>query len=170
MNWSWNISKPIYRVNSNGITKPLPRLETKNNSIENRTAIFLKIYWHNYNQWKTNSLNIKTEVLVCIAWADSHLWYALKWENNVGNVWNNDRWNIVHYKTLDDWIRAIARVLNWTYLKNKQTIGDLSLAWDCKIDCKYIYASDKEARQNNTLNCLSLIYNKQINSDFIFRK
>ena len=167
---SWGTTKPIYRVNSDWRAKPLPKLETKNNSIENRTATFLKIYWHDYTQWKNNSLNIKTEILVCIAWADSHLWYALKWENNVGNVGNNDRWNVVHYKTLDDWIKAIARVLNGRYLKNKQTIGDLSFAGDCKTDCKYVYATSNSTRQNNVINCLSLIHNRQINPDFIFRK
>ena len=35
--------------------------------------------------------NIKTEVLVAIAWADTHLGYASKSKNNIGNVGNNDR-------------------------------------------------------------------------------
>jgi hypothetical protein len=52
--------------------------------------------------------------------------------------------------------------LNGKYLKNKQTIGDLSFAGDCKIDCDKVYATSPENRQNNILNCLSLIYMKQI--------
>lgn len=169
LNTNTGTNKPIYRVNSDGRAKPLPKLITKNNSVENRTKAFLNIYWHNYDQRKNNAWNIKPEVLVCIAWADSHLWYALKSKNNIWNVWNNDRWDIKEYETLDQGIRAIRYTLNWTYLKNKQTIWDLSFAWDCKIDCKYVYATSNQNWQNNVTNCLSLIYNKTIEPSFTIK-
>jgi len=129
----------------------------------------LKLYWHDYKLRVSNSKNIKTEVLVCIARADTHLWYALKSTNNVWNVWNNDRGDIVNFWTLKQWIRAITNTLNNKYLWNKQTIGDLSFAGDCKIDCDRVYATSNDNRSNNTLNCLSLIYRQQIWPDFEFR-
>jgi hypothetical protein len=160
----------IYRVNHDGRSKQLPKLKTTNNSVYSRTSVFLSLYGHNIWQWEAQSKNIKTEVLVCIAWADSHLWYALKGKNNVGNIWSFDRWGTYNFETLDQWIRAMTNTLNNQYLGIKQTIGDLNNAGDCKIDCDKMYATSTENRQNNTLNCLSLIYMKQINSDFIFRK
>ena len=113
---------------------------------------------------------IKTEVLVCIAFADTHLGYATKSTNNVGNVGNNDRWDTVAFATLEKGIWAIWYTLNNWYLGNKQTIWDLSFAWDCKIDCSKVYATSNSNWQNNVLNCLSNIYQKQIWPDFIFKK
>lgn len=158
------------------MAKPLPQLKTKNNSVENRTATFLKIYWHDYKQWKRNSGNIKVEVLVCIAWADSHLWYALKWENNIGNIGNNDRWDVVHFSSLDNGIKAMTYWLNNKWLGSYTMIWELSqwgrtvlwLKW-CAEKWEFCYATSKENWNNNVLNCLSLIHNKQINEDFIFR-
>lgn len=176
LNWNTGTNKPTYRVNKDWRAKPLPRLETKNNSVESRTATFLKLYWHNYDQWKRNSMNIKTEVLVCIAWADSHLGYALKWENNVGNIWNNDRWNVVHFSSLDSWIKAMAKWLNNTWLWRYNKIWELSQWWRtelwlkwCAEKWEFCYATSPDNWNNNVLNCLSLIHNKQIDENFIYK-
>lgn len=160
----------IYRVNKDGRAKPLPTIKTTNNSVYSRTSVFLSLYGHNIWQWEAQSKNIKTEVLVCIARADSHLGYALKTKNNVGNYWNNDRWDTVSFETLDEWILAMTWALNWTYLWTKQTIWDLSFAWNCKINCSKVYATSNSNRENNVLNCLSVIYMKQIWPEFEFRK
>lgn len=138
--------------------------------VENRTRAFLKKYWHNYNQWDKNSQNIKTEVLVCIAWADSHLWYALKTKNNVGNIGNTDSWKTMSFDTLDQWIRAISNTLNNRYLGTKQIIWDLSFAGNCKTNCSKVYATSNQNRENNVLNCLSLIHQEQVTSYFKFRR
>jgi hypothetical protein len=108
--------------------------------------------------------------MVAIAFADTHLGYATKSTNNVGNVWNNDRWDIVSYDTIEQGISAIAYTLNNKYLWNKQTIGDLSFAGSCKIDCSKVYATSNENWQNNLINTISNIYQKQIYADFNFRK
>lgn len=160
-----------YRVNKDWQAKLLPDIElTDKMSIDSRLSKFLRYYWYWIKLRWDNSMNIKTEVIVCIARADSHIWYALKGKNNVGNVWNNDRWDVVNYATLDDGIRAIARTLNNRYLWNKKTIWDLSGAWYCTTDCGKLYATSKENWNNNVLNCLSFIHQKQINPDFLFRK
>lgn len=153
-------------VNSDWISKSLPQLQSLDRAKE-----FASIYWQDYSKrekaWFDNW--IKSEVLLCIARADSHLWYAMKSTNNFGNVWNNDRGDVVHFATEEKWINAIAITLNNKYLWRKQTIWDLSFAWGCKIDCWKIYASSKENRNVNTINCLSHINNRKESSNYLFR-
>jgi len=132
---------------------------------------FANIYHQNWEIRHSAGIKnkIKPEVMICIARADSDLWKQLKSTNNFWNVGNNDRWNVVHYKTPQAWINAIARVLHNKYLWKKQTIWDLSPSWWCTTDCKYFYATSKENWNSNVLNCLSHIHNKKINEDFTFR-
>lgn len=140
--------------------------------VAERTRELLTMYWQDYEMRKRESekSKIKTEVKVCIAWADSWLWTQLKTANNRGNVGNDDRWTRVHYSSPEQWVRAIGKIaLNGRRLKRKQTIGDLSRAWYCTIDCRWYYATSKDNRNLNILNCLSNIYNKQIDHDFQFR-
>lgn len=140
--------------------------------VENRTKIFLKIYWQDYNLWKgiADKYWIKTEVLVAISYADTHLGLALKGTNNVGNVWSFDRGGTNNYNTLAEWIAAIAYTLNGKYLWEKQTIGDLSYAGDCVIRCDKVYATSNENWQANVLNSLSNIYQERQEPSFTFRK
>ena len=154
-------------VNSVWDSKALPTL----NVISDRQHAFAQFYWHDYDIWHKVWIeyNIQPEVMVCIARADSHLWYELKSSFNYGNVGNNDRWDVVHYANAEQGIRAIARVLNTKYLWTKQTIGDLSMAGDCKINCSKAYATSKENRQNNVLNCMSMMRNIKTNHDYRFR-
>lgn len=158
-----------YRVNKDGRSKQLPKIIAT--WVENRTRVFLRLYWQDYNTWRKYAQKhyIKTEVAMCIAWADTHLWYATKTKNNIGNVGNTDSGRTRTPTTLEQWIEAIFSTLNWKYLWDKQTIWDLSYAWSCKIDCDKVYATSPENRQNNVLNCLSLIYKEQIWPEFQFR-
>lgn len=161
----------IYYRNKDGIAKRLPKIETTNNSVESRTETILKLYWQDYSLRKrlADKYWIKVEVAVAIAWADTHLWYAVKTENNIGNVWNTDSWKTRTPETLEQWIEAIFSTLNNKYLWNKQTIWDLNYAWDCKIDCDKVYATSNNNWQNNVLNMLSLIYMKKIDPEFTIR-
>lgn len=106
---------------------------------------------------------------MCIAWADTHLGYATKTDNNIGNVGNTDSGKTRTPATLEQWIAAIFWTLNGRYLWTKQTIWDLSYAGDCKIKCDKVYATSNSNRQTNVLNCLSNIHMEQITSDFEFR-
>ena len=106
---------------------------------------------------------------MAISFADTHLWYATKWTNNLGNVWSFDRGWTYNYKTVEGGIEAIFYTLNNKYLGNKQTIWDLSYAGSCKIDCDKVYATSNENRENNILNTLSNIYQTQIDQNFLFR-
>lgn len=171
MSENWLITGATYRVNKDGRTKQLPKIITTNNDVESRTTVFLKLYWQDYNVWRKYAQKhyIRTEVAMCIAWADTHLWYATKTKNNLWNVGNTDSGRTRTPDTLEQWIEAIFHTLNNQYLWEKQTIWDLSYAWDCNIDCDKVYATSNENRQNNVLNCLSLIHKKQIWPEFQFR-
>lgn len=103
---------------------------------------------------------------VAIAFADTHLGYATKTKNNIWNVGNTDSGRTRTPKSLEQWIEAIFATLKWKYLGKKQTIGDLSYAWNCKIDCDKVYATSNANRENNVLNTLSNIYREQIWPDF----
>lgn len=157
----------IFRSNKEWSSKKLPKLSAI--GIAERSDEFLKKFWHDY-EIRDNIARegwVKTEVLFCIARADSHLWYALKSKHNYGNVGNNDRGDTVSYKSREEGIKAIVLyALNGTYLKHKQSIWSLSPWWWWS---KPYYATSKENWNINVLNCLSLMYNKRVNEDFIFR-
>lgn len=164
---SWNY---ILYKNKDWYAKPQPSL--KSYWVENRTQELLHKYWHDYMLWEKLANNhwIKTEVVVAIAFADTHLWYATKTKNNIGNVGNTDSGKTRTPDTLEQWISAIFSTLNNKYLWDKQTIWDLSYAWWCKIRCDKVYATSNSNRQNNVLNTLSNIYQQKITEDFKFRK
>ena len=142
-----------FRTNSEWKAKALP-------NVEPTLEAFAREYWLDPQDFidAGKEYNIKPEVLLCIAWADTDLWRAAKSKNNIGNVGNNDRWNTVEYATIRDWIFAMGRALNNGYLWNKQTIQDLSRYWNCENDCNYVYASSPENRENNVMNCLNFLY------------
>lgn len=111
---------------------------------------------------------IKPEVLVCIAQADSSLGKHLKSANNIGNVGNNDRGNVVAYPTLESGIQAMGKVLNNQYLGHYNTIGQLSRGGGNKTGS--IYASSPYNWNKNVKLCLRNIYNDQtIDESFNFR-
>ena len=109
---------------------------------------------------------IKKEAIICIAWADSHLGKKLKSTNNIGNVGNNDRGNVVHFATIEKGIEAMFKVLNNKYLGHKQSIGSLS-PWGGGT--RPFYATSTENWNNNVLNCLNTIMDKSINENWNFR-
>jgi len=112
--------------------------------------------------------NVKPEVMVCIAQADSSLGKALKSTNNIANVGNNDRGDVVHYATLEAGIEAIGRVLNNQYLSYTQTIGDLSRGGGNETG--KIYASSSFNWNKNVKYCLrNILQDPTIDESFKFR-
>lgn len=170
MNSSWTIKPVYYTVNKDWYAKPLPKIIAT--GVNNRLSIFLRVFWHDYKYRKSawDRYGIKPEVVACIAWADSGLGKALKSSFNYGNVGNTDSWKVVHFKSAEQGIGAIAQTLNGKYLGRKQTIGDLSYAWNCKIDCDKVYATSNSNRETNVRNCLKLIHKQEIWPEFAFRQ
>lgn len=110
---------------------------------------------------------------ICIAWADSHLWKALKSKNNIGNVWNNDRGDTKDFETREKGIEAMFSQLAYgTYLKWHTIIGTLSgegrkimgieTCTQNGITNKKCYASSEVVWSTNVTNCMSVLHNKQV--------
>jgi hypothetical protein len=142
-----------FRTNSEWQAKALPDVEPTLESFAKEYGLDPQDF---IDAWK--EYNIKPEVILCIARADSDLWRAMKSKNNIGNVGNNDRWDTREFATIRDGIFAIWKTLNNGYLGNKKFIQDLSRYWNCENDCKYIYASSTENWENNVMNCLNFLY------------
>lgn len=110
-------------------------------------------------------------------WVDPLLgicvWFAETWfknfksPNNIGNVGNNDRGDVVEYVSPLVWARALYSVLNNQYLWWYHTLNELSRFGNSD---GFIYASSPYNRQRNVMRCLSSIYGYAIPEDFPFRR
>lgn len=164
---------PYRRLNSNGYSQRFVVLT--GTTRDERAIQLLEAYWFDDNTWDSIKViarihRIYPEVILAIAYSDSSLGKHLKTSFNYGNVGNSDSGRTQSYTTMEAWFDAIGRVLTNRLLGNKMTIGDLYPNYGhCVIDCNTVYASSPENAAINTLNALSLIHNKQINSDFQFR-
>lgn len=171
---SW---KPTTRWLLNSEGQSIRYFDLKSKWVENRTNELLSIYWYDKHDTRhriAKNHNVKPEVVVCIAWSETWIGRDTKGNNNIGNVGNNDRWDTVHMDSLEQWINSIARTISkGTYMKGKKHIWDLyplHVTKPCKNRCDKVYASSKENAMNNVLNCLGMIYNKKIDSDFVYLK
>ncbi len=158
-----------WRLNSNGYSQRYIEL-SGTNRVE-RMHSLLAAYWHdNYEVWQTVARihRIYPEMIICVAYADSSLGKFLKTKNNLGNVWNNDRWDTVEFATIEAGINAIGKVLNNRYLWQYNVVGQLSPFG--QMNGSPYYATSQENWGINVLNCLWMIHNKQINNDWKFRR
>ncbi len=166
---------PTYRrLNKNWMSQRCPTLSSSWLSL--RVEELLSVYWlHNYNEREVIARlhNIKTEVLVCITYADTSIGRFLKSKNNIWNVGNNDRWDTVDYASLLKWINAIGKVLNnkylWWYQEVRQLAGSSNEAWP-----NYATELTNWIRSNNritnVLNCLSLVNDTKVSGWYKFRR
>lgn len=112
--------------------------------------------------------DVKPEVLVCIAQADSSLGNALKTENNIGNVGNTDSGRTWTPDTLYKGIAAIGQTLNNKYLGEYNIIGELSRGGGNHTGS--IYASSEYNWNKNVILCLRDInQDDSIDESYIFR-
>jgi len=164
------------RVNSNWKAQEVPRLWTA----EDNVLLMLRRYWlaHTYDHRvkMQEKYGVKMTVALCIAKADSSLGRELKTTNNLGNVWNNDRWDRVHFDTIEKWIEAIFKTLTNRYQKRNNKIWELSNSWrailwlkKCGEAWNYCYATSRDSWNNNVLNCLDSLYKTPKNENFLFR-
>lgn len=175
--------KYTIRVGLWGSRKPIPTITGL--TTQERAKEYLEKAWLGYtiDTWVQFGENYKIDYTLplCIAWADSHLWKALKSTHNLGNIWNNDRGDVVHYDTLDKWIEAIFRTISQgKYMRWHTTIATLSgegrtrmwLPWcaEEKDSTKKCYASSKWVWSTNVVNCLSVLHDEQIDEFYNFRK
>ena len=172
--------KYTIRVGLQGSRKPIPAINGL--STEERAKEWLETTWLGYTLPTWIKLGEKYKVdytlPICIAWADSHLGKALKSTNNIGNVGNNDRWQVVHYDSMDKGIEAIFRVLNNKYLGWNKQLWELSGEGRQRMSMtgcenapapKKCYATSKGVWSTNVSNCLSVLHNKEITESYFFR-
>ena len=141
-------------------------------TVNDRAESFLNEYgvWA-YRQlafWEDAVANtqIDRDVVICIAFAESTLGRYLTTENNIWNVWNDDRWNRVSFSSALAWAKSIADTLNNYYLWDYHTISQLSRYGN--VDGK-IYASSPINWQRNVTKCLSQIKWYYVPEDYPFR-
>ena len=170
----------LRRTNSEGKRHKLYNLQGL--TVEQRTKSLLQKFGigNTYDSWNKygKEAGIKPELAVCIAFADTSLWQALKTDNNIGNIWNNDRGDRVAFDSIDSGIKAIFTTLNNQYLKQYDTLWMLSQGGRTILQAKwcweageYCYATSEENWNVNVVNCLNLLYwnDVQIDENFIFR-
>lgn len=127
------------------------------------------MFWQVENHyWLTEWLTL------CLVISETSWWhkgYGTSSCNNVGNVWNNDRWQRVCYAFMETWLEKIWMTLTNKYLGNKKTLWCLSNAWHCteQRDNWARYATSEWNWERNMVACLSTIYGKIDPSTFNIR-
>ena len=137
-----------------------------------------KFGYNNYNERVKYSKRIwiKTEFAVCLARAETDLWKLIKSNHNLFNCGNNDRWDTIAFTNFEHNFNSLWEIcLNNKYLSNKTTLSHLSpnhKESSCKTnpsnECTKVYASSQENWGNNMMNCLSNLYNKNIDMEYKF--
>lgn len=141
-------------------------------TVDVRAQTFLNSYavwtYRSLSFWDevVDGTNIDRDMVICIAFAESTLGRFLSTDNNIGNVWNNDRWDRVAYNNPYNGARLIPLTLNNQYLWNYHTIKQLSRYGN--EDGK-IYASSPINWQSNVQKCLSKIKWFYVPEDYPFR-
>lgn len=169
-----------WKVNSNWQAQEIKPLTSKwlDARMEELLSMYPAVSWHLdtfINLGK--EYHIKPEVVIAIAKADSSLWNELKTSNNIGNVGNNDRWDTLHFESIEKWIEAIYKTLNNKYLWDIYNIGYLSEWWrmvlwgkSCSLPNEFCYATSTDNWNNNVINTLRLLHNDStIDESFEFR-
>lgn len=120
------------------------------------------VLWESAAEWT----NVDVDLGICIWFAETSMWRHFASENNIWNVWNNDRGDRVDKDSPLDWAKAIYNVLNNRFLWGYRTIYELS--WYGNKDWA-IYASSEYNWQKNVSRCLSMIKWYIVPEDFPFR-
>jgi hypothetical protein len=129
-----------------------------------------------------NSFDIKPEVLICIAWADSALWHKThsKTPGNWMNYLNTDSGHWADIEPRQSVRYAAYDMSYWTYMWGHDVIGTMSNGGRKNMglnDCHNVenrnqkcYATSEYNWNVNVLNCLSYIENQPIREDYNIRK
>lgn len=144
----------------------------KGETVPERRDSFLRRYaygayadaalWYDAAEWQW----VDPLLGICVGFAET--WFKnFKTANNIGNVGNNDRGDVVEFVSPLVGARALYSVLNNQYLWWYHTLNELSRFGNSDW---FIYASSPYNRQRNVMRCLSSIYGYAIPEDFPFRR
>lgn len=137
-----------------------------------REELFLKLRWaswfNNLTWWvqPAKKFAIDPDVAICIWYSETWLWHNTASNNNVWNVWNNDRWDRVDKTTPQQGIISIYYALNNKYLSKYHTIDRLSRWWNKN---SHIFSSSSYNWQKNMVKCLSMLKWYPVDEYFPFR-
>lgn len=168
-----------YLLNENGQAIRQPVLSST--TVDQRIDELIRYYGQDPLIRRTLSASIwvKPEFAICLSQAETWVGKHFKTKHNRFNVWNTDRWSTMSFESLEHWFKALGDLaLNGRFLSKKTTLAHL--APNHKLShcsnpshtdpaCTYVYASSVENWLNNNLNCLSNVYQKQMDPTFQFR-
>lgn len=120
------------------------------------------VLWESAAEWT----HVDVDLGICIWYAETSMGRHFASDNNIWNVWNNDRGDRVDKDSPLDGAKAIYDTLNNRYLGHYQTIYELS--WYGNKDGA-IYASSEYNWQKNVSRCLSTIKWYIVPEDYPFR-
>lgn len=157
-----------WHCNSNWLAQDIPDLQESWRLERMRELLraYDKEYLYDAFFWAGKMTGIYPELWVCIAKADTTLGRHTKSANNIWNVWNNDRWQVVNFDSEYEAVLAIFQTLNNRYLWSYNSLGQLTRKYNKDW---YVYASSEDNHFNNTANCLSVIRWENIDKDWVYR-
>lgn len=167
--WNGEIYRGIkWRCNSDWLAQDMPDLQgaTREERMKELLAYYWKEYLYETFFYWGKMFWIYPELAICIAKADTTLWRHTKSQNNLGNVWNNDRGDTVNFDSEYKAVSAIYQTLNNQYLWGYQYVAELSRKFNKEGK---IYASSLENWHNNVVNCMWVIRGETVDDWFAFR-
>lgn len=135
-------------------------------------------WFDDWQMWVDESIfwNIDPSLTMCIWLAESTMWLNMTTSYNIGNVWNNDRWDREHLSSPREWISLIVSTLNNRYFRDIDELYKLSWAWrkeywdkPCTTQWEFCYATDTNNWHNNVTKCLTHLKARYIPDDYNFR-
>lgn len=170
--------KYTIRLWLDGKRKPIPKVTWA--TTEERARSLLKHYGKEdtFPIWKkyADKYKIDYTFAISIAFAETSMGWANKSKSNLCNVWNNDRWDVVHHQSIESGIKSCFIAFHWKYLKGYNQIKYLS--WEGRTRAKlngcvgrwdYCFATSKHHWETNVVNMVSVLKNEQVDGEFLFR-
>ncbi len=165
-----NDNERLEQINFSNIKTENNVFSLKWNTIEKRQKYMLAKYsvndYKSLNIWKdvSNESKINTNLLLCIWYEASKLWYLEPyWKYNIALMHNINNNN---YQTPKDWIKSIAESLNNSYLKDYNTLDMLSRYWN---NTWPIYDDSNSDWHYSIKWCIEALEWKKITDNYNFR-
>lgn len=111
--------------------------------------------------------DVDVDVWICIWFAETSLWKHMASQRNVGNVWNNDRWDRKWFWWPEYGVQSIYNTLMNKYLWNYVSLDQLSRFGNKEGS---IYASSDFNWHKNIVRCLTKIKWYRVPERYFFRK
>jgi hypothetical protein len=159
-----------WMVDSSGVWQFIPELKWKTS--HDKFKELCQLYGLDASKiWELeNKYNLREWMLLAVLIAETSWWlnensnFVNEGCYNLGNVWNNDRWDRVCFEWKWESIEQVAITLNNKYLWNVLTLGCLSNAGSCVryFDRGYRYATSPDNWERTITNVMTRIYSDEL--------